>query len=831
MQLAQALKAQGVNVFPCALYLDNKKGRYVKQPITPKDVSWQDVARQPLESQGVDWSSIQAIGIPIPDDIVVIDLDTYKQGCDPALLGIDEATWQRAHIQSTVSGGQHYAFRLPAWTVRQGSDLCGKESGIDTRVAGLGFICSGSGYSPSADGMGVLKLAYSQSLPVLPENTRGYLENCAPTAPVPTELPTGDRDSDAIKAALAFIDPTERDTWRNTGFSLKHHYHDDEATGYALWDAWSRGDYWAGGSPPTYAEETQPGQWASFQAVKPGATITIGSLFHAAVKAGWVPPAKFDVSQAFGDGPVNVEGFQALSDRILAEGINPVAMPDLMAAIQSSGLNEVQVLILRNQLKAMVKEAGVLDKTLTHTIDKATTPQGTTAPATPGQYGKNHTENAEAFLHTYYSGGGILRKDEVFYRFNGVCWESSVDDSIKHQVAKALQPSRPSAGTINGTADVIKNLVYRDDVDMLKSPDGLIVFNNGVLDLNTWTMSRHDRNYFTTKAVPYDYNPIAQAPTWLNFLNEIFEGDPERIALLQEWLGYMVSPSYEYQKIMLLLGPQRCGKGTIGSILADLVGDLNYTGASLRSFCAEDFLESCMHKTVAFSGDTAKNVSRSEVDAVIETIKKVSGNDAVDFKRKYKGRMTCKLPTRITLAANHIPRLFDDSDALSGRLLVLPFNVSFFGREDPSLLSRLRAELSGIATWALVGLDRLKTAGRFTEPAESKKEHDFIAESYSPLRAFIGDVCALTGDKADRVECEDVYQAYHAWAVTRGEDHILNRKTFVSSFKDTTRGKGPTYGAHRMEGHDKPVRGFTGLRIGKVESLIEKAFRPEVVKP
>ena len=285
---------------------------------------------------------------------MVIDLDTYKGDCDPSALGIDSTTWSRAHIQNTVSGGQHYAFRLPAWRVRQGSDLCGP--GIDTRVAGLGFICSGEGYTPSADGVGVVKLAYPGALPVLPESTRAVFENVAPTAPTRPTSRLATKTTENVRAALAHVDPTERDTWRNIGFALKHHYHDDEHTGYTLWDEWSAGAYWSAGAPASYNAESQPGQWASFQAIREGATITVGSLFHAAVAAGWVPPARFDVSQAFGDGPVNVAGFEALSTRILEEGVNPAAAPELMQAIQGSGLNEVQVLLLRNQLKALLKE-------------------------------------------------------------------------------------------------------------------------------------------------------------------------------------------------------------------------------------------------------------------------------------------------------------------------------------------------------------------------------------------------------------------------------------------------------------------------------------------
>ena len=829
MQLAHQLKAAGVDSFPCAVNYNYGKGKWEKHPLTVNRESWAATAERPIDDPAVLWAGCTVLGIPVPAGVVVIDLDTYRPGCttDTAdMLFGAQLPWAQALIQTTISGGSHYAFRLPTWDVRQGSNIGGPGSGVDTRVAERGFICSGEGYGQAAP-FGVMRLAHPESLPILPEACRPLLEQPATEQPQRAELSdSDDRDIDTVKLALAHIDPNERDTWRDIGFALKHYFHDDEETGFALWDAWSSGEYGTEDCPASYAAETQRPQWSSFRAVREGAMVTIGTLFHMALRGGWVPPARFDTSTAFGGGAAPVETFNALISRILEEGADSRKTEELMTAITTSGCNEIQALLLRNELKAVMRSAKILDKDLAAVIDRATTPQIRTVAS--GAYSKNHTENAQLFLQANYPGDVLIRCDEIWYAYDGKCWVEWEDDAISHQITMAMSPSLPQSGTISGTYQVLASTVYRIGIKMNENMPSVTLFQNGVLDLHTGDVLPHDKRYLTTKILPYNFDPNAQAPNWHVFLNEIFEGDQERIALLQEWLGYMMSPSYQYQKVMLLIGPRRSGKGTIGRILEQIVGTQNYTGASLESFADDDFMDSLRGKTVALSGDTAKNVNRNKVESVIERIKKVSGGDAVDFKRKYKSRMSCTLPTRITLVANHVPRLFDDSEALSHRMLVLPFEVSFADREDPYLINTLSAEIEGIALWALQGMARLNKNQQFTVPAASRNEMAFIAEAYSPMRGFI-DACCVLGDGLSKISCVDLYEAYRTWALSEQEAHILSRKVFISTFKDASRGHGCRYGPQRVGG--EVVRGFNGVSVS-TEKLptTASAFQPKVVK-
>ncbi len=832
MQLAQILKSVGISVFPCVINYNYSKKKYEKHPMTPNRESWMETAKRPLDDPAVNWQGVTVIGIPIPLDITILDGDHHKPGCTTddfdRRLGC-KLDWDKARVQNTVSGGSHYAFRTPkGWKVRQGSNILGKDSGLDSRTTGKGFICSGEGYTPTGV-MGVAAMAYPELLPELPDECRHLLEEVEHEAPAtPAPLPQDDdRDTDTIITALRHIDPSERDTWRNVGFALKHHYHDDQPSGFSIFDAWSAGSYTESKEVPTgYDQSSQGKQWESFRVVKEGATITIGSLFHMAMKGGWTPPAKFDTSTAFGEGAASADEMNVLVQRIMEEGADSRHTEDITKAIAASGCNELQALLLRNELKAALKGAKLLDKDLSAAIDKKLTPQRHKTVAS-GEYNKSHTQNARLFLSTNYPEGTLLRSDQTWYAYDGRSWVEYHDDSMRHMLSTAMEPSLPQVSTTSGTLVALQDMTYVSNLDMRSCPSNIIIFQNGVLDLSVGQLLSHDKRYMTTNILPYAYNPAATAPSWVTFVNEIFEGDQERIMLLQEWLGYMMMSSNKYQKVMLFIGPKRAGKSTIGDVLALLVGEGNYCGSSLSSFASDSFVNSMRHKTVAFSGDTEKHIGKAIADTVVARIKKISGGDYIDFDRKYKDFASCKIPARLSFSANHIPRMFDDSDALASRLLILPFERSFYGKEDTTLGDRLATEIEGIAMWALQGLHRLENNLKFTLPEASKDEIQFISEAFNPLRTFIDTVCTLGGDTF--MTPGDLHDAYRRYALGQGEDRIMGRKVFVNAFKDASRGHGCKYGVHRTP--QGPIRGFKGVEcsVAQVESSTASAFSPQVV--
>src|SRR5208283_2099412 len=222
--------------------------------------------------------------------------------------------------------------------------------------------------------------------------------------------------------------------------------------------------------------------------------------------------------------------------------------------------------------------------------------------------------------------------------------------------------------------------------------------------------------FFNAFALDYDFVPSAPEPVeWKDFLQQIWEEDEESIACLQEWFGYLLTPDTRQQKILMMVGPKRSGRGTIARVLKALVGASNVANPTLATLARPFGLAPLIGKPVAVFPD-ARLSSRPDNAAIVESLLSISGEDDQTIDRKHLPAWTGRLPTRFVLITNELPRLKDASGALASRLVILRFTRSFYGREDTGLSDRLQSELPGILLWALQGWQRLRQRGRFEQP-------------------------------------------------------------------------------------------------------------------
>ncbi len=288
---------------------------------------------------------------------------------------------------------------------------------------------------------------------------------------------------------------------------------------------------------------------------------------------------------------------------------------------------------------------------------------------------------------------------------------------------------------------------------------------NGLLDVATRELSPHTARYFNLASVPFAYDPATTQPRrWLRFLADLWGDDPEPIAALQEWFGYVISGRTDLQKMLLLVGPTRGGKGTIVHVLTLLVGALNIASPSLASLTTNFGLSPLLGKPLAVIADA--RLGRGDRHQVVEKLLNISGEDSVDVDRKFRDPWTGKLPTRIMMLSNELPNLGDASAAIVGRFIVLVLTKSWLGQEDTTLKSALADEAPGILNWALDGLARLEKRGRFTEPASSDDAVVTMRDVASPVAAFVRECCEV--GPAHEADVDAVWTAWKSWAEDNG---------------------------------------------------------------
>lgn len=311
--------------------------------------------------------------------------------------------------------------------------------------------------------------------------------------------------------------------------------------------------------------------------------------------------------------------------------------------------------------------------------------------------------------------------------------------------------------------------------------EDVIATENAIVHLPTYVSG--DPNYaisstpalFSMSALDYEFdNTKPDCPNWRAFICQLWNEDQESIDILQEWFGYCLTQDTRQQKILMMLGPKRSGKGTICRVLRSVVGNGNVCGPTLASLQTNFGLWPLLEKTVAIVSD-ARLSGRSDQAVITERLLAISGEDAQTIDRKNLEQVTTKLPTRFMIVSNELPRLQDSSGALTGRMIVLRLTESFYGKEDQQLSDRLMEERAGILYWAIEGWKRLRERGRFIQPESGLELVKRLNELASPIQSFVEDKCEV--DDRHEIAVDDLYRGWCDWCEEVGREPTL-KQTF-----------------------------------------------------
>ena len=309
---------------------------------------------------------------------------------------------------------------------------------------------------------------------------------------------------------------------------------------------------------------------------------------------------------------------------------------------------------------------------------------------------------------------------------------------------------------------------------------------NGLLTIETRKLIGHTPAYFSPHVLPFEYDPTAPPPArWLRFLEELWEDDKESALLLAEVMGYVLGGSTALQKIFMLVGPLRAGKGVIGRVLTGLLGAHNVAAPTLAGLTTNFGLSPLIGKPLGLISD-ARLSTRADGTVAVERLLSISGKDSLTIDRKYRDPWTGRLPTRFMILTNEVPRFTDASGALASRFIVLVMTKSFFGEEDPGLTDVLLAEAPGIFNWCLDGLDRLNARGYFEMPELSNAALQRLQDLASPVGAFVRDRCQVgPGYEVDK---DDLFAAWKDWCIGEGKERAGTKAVF---YRDLHAASGP----------------------------------------
>ena len=372
--------------------------------------------------------------------------------------------------------------------------------------------------------------------------------------------------------------------------------------------------------------------------------------------------------------------------------------------------------------------------------------------------------------------------DQRLYHFMAGCLTLKVNPKTGDSETVAFNPK---TSTVNDVAHALRAVCYADLPEpqvWIDQRQGdfpaheIVAFKNGFLHHPTRTIMPATDRLFCVSSLDFDYDPSANEPTeWLKFLKSLWPDDPESISTLAEVFGYLLTDDTSQQKMFMLIGPPRCGKGTILRILEALVGYANRVSPSLASLGTQFGLQPLIGKRLAMISD-ARLSGRADQQPIVENLLRISGEDTITIDRKNMTAWSGKMAIRFVLASNELPAFSDASAALANRFLPFKFNTSFLGKEDHGLTARLLKELPGIVLWALEGLTRLNQRGYFQRPKSADELASDLVDQTSPIRAFVDELCVVS--EHAQVDRDELFKAWKKWCEAQGRDHAGTKVSF-----------------------------------------------------
>ncbi|MGM9608508.1 MAG: phage/plasmid primase, P4 family [Oscillospiraceae bacterium] len=234
----------------------------------------------------------------------------------------------------------------------------------------------------------------------------------------------------------------------------------------------------------------------------------------------------------------------------------------------------------------------------------------------------------------------------------------------------------------------------------------IVSFQNGVLSLATRQLHPHSPAFFTTYSLCCSYRSDAlDCPVFSAFLAQVTGGDSLLAQRIWEMIGYCLVPDLGGKVIFPLQGVPNSGKSLLSSLIENFF-PLDAVAALDVHVLGDKFAASeLVGKALCISPDLPSGPLDTKSTSVL---KQLSGNDLVSADVKYQRRAKFRCTAKFILASNHPLITKHQDDALTDRLVVIPFRFSVPKEQrDPHLMDCFKLELDAIAYYGIQAYFRL----------------------------------------------------------------------------------------------------------------------------
>lgn len=313
----------------------------------------------------------------------------------------------------------------------------------------------------------------------------------------------------------------------------------------------------------------------------------------------------------------------------------------------------------------------------------------------------------------------------------------------------------------------VEHDVWDSDVFLLGTPAG-------VIDLRTGQNTGADRTAMITRTT--SVAPVAEPPKrWLQFMDEVTNGDAELAHFLKLTLGYCLTGSTREHALFFGYGGGKNGKSVLLNTASRIMGDYSTT-AAMDTFTAS---KGDKHPTDLARLDGARLVAASETEegrAWAEArIKQLTGGDriAARFMRQDFFEFTPRF--KLFIVGNFRPRLHNVDEATRRRFNIIPF-LHVPAKPDMDLEEKLAKEHPQILNWMIEGAREWFEKG-LPRPEAIVNATDRYFEDQDLVGQWISERCEVRNGAMGKAS--DLYKSWCDFLLENGEE-----KTTQKGFAD-----------------------------------------------
>lgn len=404
------------------------------------------------------------------------------------------------------------------------------------------------------------------------------------------------------------------------------------------------------------------------------------------------------------------------------------------------------------------------------------------------KYGKQLTEMGNAERLVIQHGEDLLYCHDwkKWLVWDGVRWAS---DRIGMVKKKAKETVRTIYNEANGIEDedrrksilawaykseqgkIINSMISLAEVEdgipvmteELDSNKYLIACRNGTVDLRTGELRESSRDDRITKCAAVEYLSGSDCPTFLKFLDQIFEGNQDLVDFIQRAIGYTLTGDVSERSLFILWGVGKNGKSTLLEVIQSMMGDYSMRTPTDTLMVQYGGGSGIPNDIARLKGARFVSASESEEGQRLaeSKLKDLTGGETISA-RFMRGEFFDFLPEfKLWLSTNHKPVIRGTDNAIWDRIKLVPFGYRVPDEQmDKSLPNKLQKELPGIFQWAIQGCLEWQKNG-LGVPDEVTEAVQTYRNDMDDLGIFLEDSCVI--DDFLSVPNKDLFGKYRKW--------------------------------------------------------------------